>query len=1092
VVSFGLALVPTGSIGADEVRPIRFEKSTIEDGLSQNSVLAIHQDSTGFMWFGTEEGLDRFDGYDFVNYRHEPSDPSSISCSYVWAIAEDLRGDLWLATDGGGLSRWDRDRDSFESFRAGEDPSLGPSSDHIRSLVVGPSGLLWLATRDAGLNSFDPATGAFVHYRHDGERPSSIGDDRLFTIWIDGAGSVWVGTDRGLDRLNPETGEFTHYRHDPRDPASLSDDRIRTVVEDRLGALWVGTRDGGLNRLDPTTGDVRRYRHRPGDPGSLGHDRVRAILEDDSGRLWIGTVAGLGLYVPEEDRFVHYVHDPADPGSLSKDDVFSLYQDRGGVIWVGTQLGGVNRWNPTTFSFGHRRASAAAPGGLSHSNVMAFAEDRDGRHWIGTFGGGINIWERARGRFVQLRSDPRRSGALSSDLVMVLLRDRTGVMWVGTMDGGLDRFDPDDRSFTHHRHDPDDPRSLGSDGVMSLLEDSAGDLWVGTFGGGLNLLDRATWTFTRHVNDPTDGTSLSSDRVTCIAEDPSGGLWIGTDAGGLNFFDPRTRSFRRFVRDEAHPASLSSDTVFSLSIEPSGRVWIGTRGGGLNTLAELPPTGADPQFEVFSTRDGLPNDTIYGILPDGDDSLWVSTNRGLARMDRETGTFRAYRASHGLQADEFNFGAHHRSATGELFFGGINGFNAFHPDDIETNTAVPAVVLTAFLKLNKPVPVDGNVSQLDAIDLGFADDVVTFEFAALDFTAPRENRYAYMLEGFDQDWIDLDAVRRVTFTDLDGGDYRLRVKGSNNEGVWNEVGLDLPIRVAPPPWETWWAYLLYALGVGSVGFGLWWVQQRKLKREEEYSGRLELEVAERTQELEDRACELEDLNRKLVDASLTDSLTGLRNRRFLFEHVAKDIALVRRRYQEYARGGDSPSRVCDLAFLMVDLDHFKPINDSFGHAAGDRVLVDVRNLLLDACRDSDIVIRWGGDEFLVVGRDSEPSKAEILAERIRRSIEDHVFKLGDNRVARTTCSVGFACFPFVRRDPDALPWEQTLALADAALYSAKNTSRNAWVGYLSTPLSAQRRADIVRVVREEPNRARFEGLLEIRASIPPEKWVIKS
>jgi diguanylate cyclase (GGDEF)-like protein len=1085
-----IALSMTPAAEAAEARPIRFDRISIDDGLSQATILAMRQDSMGFMWFGTEEGLDRFDGYEFTHYRHDPADPASISCSYVWAIEEDSNGDLWLGTDGGGISRWNRATDTFVNYSADDEGSNGTSSGNIRALRIAPSGLIWIATRKAGLNSFDPVTGAFTHYRHDPSDPSSLGSDNLFGISIDSAGVVWVATDDGLDRLNQDGTGFTHYRNDPADPTSISSSRVRSVAAERSGALWVGTLEGGLNRLDSVTGTFDRFEHDPADARSISSNRVRAILEDEAGRLWIGTGDGLNLLDPVSGGFSRYGNDPADVTSLSTNDVISLYQDRGGVVWVGTQLGGVNRWNPAIWSFGHRRGLANDASGLTSTNVTSFSEDRAGQLWIGTVGGGVNVLDRVSGEYRHYGAGVGSGDGLSTDNVMALLNDHRGETWVGTLDGGVNRFNPADGTFTHYRHDPADPSSLGSDGVMSLFEDHQGVLWVGTFGGGLNRFDRATGAFARFTHDENDADSISSDRVTCIAQAPGGRLWIGTDAGGLNLFEPRSGSFTHFRNDESNPDSISSDTIFALRVDPSGRLWIGTRGGGLGSLAEMPSSPQNAVFSNYSTKDGLSNDTVYGIVPDTSGSLWMSTNRGLSRFDRTTGSFRNFRFSHGLQADEFNFGAHYRSTSGELMFGGINGFNAFFPERIETNTAVPPVVMTSYLKFNKPAQLDGPVSGLRGVDLGFRDDVVTFEFSALDFTAPSENRYAYMLEGFDDEWIDLGTVRRVTFTDLDGGDYVLRVRGANNEGVWNEAGLAFNLTVAPPPWKTWWAYTLYTLMLGAVVVGAWRFQQRKLQREEEYSGRLEEEVRERTGELETRAQELQSLNQQLVEASLTDSLTGLRNRRFLFEQVAKDIALVRRRYYELAQGIQQIN-VYDLVFMMVDLDHFKPINDNFGHAAGDQVLVDVRGLLLNACRDSDIVIRWGGDEFLVIGRDADPEKAETLAERIRSSIEDNVFELEDGQVARTTCSVGFACFPFVRDEPDALPWEQTLALADAALYTAKNTSRNAWVGYLSTPECAGRIPEVAKMVRDDPHQMRQQGLLEIRSSIPAERWVIQ-
>jgi diguanylate cyclase (GGDEF)-like protein len=599
------------------------------------------------------------------------------------------------------------------------------------------------------------------------------------------------------------------------------------------------------------------------------------------------------------------------------------------------------------------------------------------------------------------------------------------------------------------------------------------------FGGGISRYDRATGSFTNFTPDPDDPTALSSPRVTSFAQDLTGALWVGTDGGGLNLLDPTTGLFHHFNHDPRVATSLSSNTIYALHVDAAGTVWIGNRGGGLDRVEG---TSQDPEaivFRSYSTNDGLANSDVYGIQSDGQGQLWLSSNGGLTRLNPRFGTVKSFSRSHGLQANEFNFGAHFRSSSGELFFGGVNGFNSFFPTNLEQNPHAPEVALTSFLVNNLPADVDTPTSQLSDIELGYRDDVVTFEFAALDFADPEANQFAYMLEGFDADWTLADNIHRVTYTNLDAGNYVFRVKAANSDGVWNHNGLSLGVGVAPPPWKTWWAYTLYSLALLMVGFAFVRSQQRKVEREAEYSRRLEGEVDQRTTELRDRNAELKAVNRQLLEASLTDSLTGLRNRRFLFEQVAKDISLVRRRYYEVAAGKQQPE-IFDLVFMMVDLDHFKSINDNFGHAAGDQVLLEIRDLLLEACRASDVVIRWGGDEFLVVGRDADPQKAAVVAERIRTAIESKIFTLADGQIVRTTCSVGFACYPFVRSQPDTVTWEQVLQFADSALYAAKE-ARNAWVGYQSTATTLLNDG-VVRLIREAPEQLVIDGDLKMISS----------
>lgn len=1057
-ICYGLAiLLGNAPLLSAQDRPMAFERLSLEQGLSQSSVLSVFQDSRGFMWLGTEDGLNRYDGISFTTYRYDPSDSSSLPNNMVWAIAEDRDGDLWIGTEGGGVARWDRQSDRF--VRIGG-PAAGSAglSPRVRALHVAEDASLWIGTKDAGLARLEPRSGSLQRYRNDPGDATSLSHDGVYAIVPDRAGRLWVGTDGGLNRLDPRTGKFVRYVHDAARPDSLSDDRIRAIFEDRDGRLWVGTLGGGLNRLEPSGERFRRYLHDSAQPASLGHDRVRSILEDGAGRLWIGTDGGLELLDRQRAAFQHYRNDPTDPGSLGDSNVMSLYQDRGGLLWVGTRSAGVHKWNPATWSFGHRTSLPSNPAGLGDKMVTSFAEDRAGTIWIGTFGAGLHTMDRLSGEIRRLTA-PTAAGL--SDRVMSLASDPEGQLWIGTMDAGLSQLDPTTGRVTTYRHVPGDPRSLSADGVMALVLDNLGDLWVGTYGGGLDRFDASTGSFERFRHDPNNPGSLGADIVTCLLQDKSGALWVGTDGGGLSLFEGRSGEFIRFAHDPTNAASLGSNAVFSLHLDSGGRLWVGTRGAGLALLVAR--SGASATFKHFTQREGLANDVVYGILPDGDGQLWLSTNNGLSRFDPRSGAFKNYDASHGLQSREFNFGAHYRSGSGELFFGGINGFNAFNPQRLAGNSHVPPVVLTSFLKNNRAAETGEPLWQLDRIELDHRDDVVTLEFAALDYAAPRRNRYAYRLEGFDPEWVDLGNEHRVTYTNLPPGSYRFRVRAANSDGVWNEAGLGLPMLVPAPVWRRWWAYAGYALTFGGGLLGFVRVQQRKLEREAECAGRL---------------ADLETANQQLAEASLIDSLTGLRNRPFLFEHVSKDVDLVRRRYLALKRGNQAPT--FDLSFLMIDLDHFKVINDTCGHPAGDAVLRGVRKVLQSCCRHSDLLIRWEGDEFLLVGRDNDPEQVSVLAERIRAEIEAATFEIGEGRVARTTCSIGYSCYPFLHSDPEQHPWEDVLNLADAALYAAKVT-RNAWVGYLSTQrLQATALARAARI--DQPSQLLESGALRAVSS----------
>ncbi len=806
------ALAALAVFGARESRAqtpiIAFQRLSIEQGLPQSTVTCILQDRQGFMWFGTQGGLARYDGHGFTVYKHDRLDPDSLAGDYIRALLEDDAGDLWIGTEAGGLSRWHPETAAFTTYRHDpEDPSsLG--SNRVNKIYQDRFGDLWVGTSASGLDRYDRAAGTFEHFRHDPADAASLSDDRVRALYEDRLGIFWVGTLGGLNVLNRSTQTFTRIG---QDPASTNDLRVRAILEDRTGSLWVGT-EKGLDQLDRAALATVHHLTSEADPRE---SQIRALFEDRDGRLWAGTRGGLQLFDPESRSFLRYRNDRADPTSLSADDVTSIYQDRGGVLWFGTLNGGVNKWDPTAWSFAHTRRDPSAPSTLSSNAVFAFAEDSRGDLWIGTLGGGANRVDRESHRFTHYRHDPEVAGSLSDDRVTSLLLDRDGKLWLGTAAGGLNRFEAKTESFTRFAHDPDRPASLGSDGVMSLFEDSAGALWVGTFGAGLERFERQTQTFSHFRHRPGDATSLSNEQVSAIAEHASGTLWVGTLAGGLNLFDRSTETFRSFRSDPDRHDSLSSDAINVLHVDPQGALWIGTQGGGLDRLDRL-ATSREAIFRNYSERDGLPDSVINGIQGDADGNLWLSTNHGLSRFDPHAESFENYDASQGLQSNEFNVGAHYSSSDGELVFGGVNGFNAFRPDQLITNSTVPPIVLTSFLKFGQAVKLKTGTSHLAELELGHGDKVVAFEFAALDFTAPEKNRYAYQVEGLTEDWIDLGHYRRATLMNLATGRYSLRVKASNNDGVWNEEGLVLDISVRPPPWKTWWAYSLYALVLAGV------------------------------------------------------------------------------------------------------------------------------------------------------------------------------------------------------------------------------------------------------------------------------------
>jgi ligand-binding sensor domain-containing protein/signal transduction histidine kinase len=833
----------------DETSTIRFDRLSAQDGLSQNGVLTIWQDRIGFMWFGTEDGLNKYDGYDFTVYTHDPDDESTISDNLVSVIHEDQDGVLWLGTKSG-LDRFDRTSGTFSHYRNDPDDAHSLGGEWVVAMYEDREGVSWVGTNEGGLDRFDRAAGTFTHYRHDPDDTTSLADDAVGVITEDGDGTLWVGTDGGLNRFDRSTGTFHRYQHTLGDLHSLGGNEVSAIVEDNRGALWIGTEDGGLNRFDRDTETFVRYEHDPDDPSSLSHNRVRQVFEDSTGRLWIGTQNGLDLYDAKRDRFFHFQHNPSDPYSLSSNPVWAIYEDRTGVLWFATYGGGLNKYNRTTDQFTLYQHNPDLPNSLSENMVWSITQDRDGAVWIGTFNGGLNRLDRESGTFTVYRHDPEDPHSLGSDDVRALLEDKKGDLWIGTNGGGLNRFDRRRETFTHYQHDPDDPNSLSEDRVTTLLEDRSGRLWIGTRTQGMNRLDPGTGTFDRYTHDPDDPYSLSDDRVWALTENNGGALWVGT-LGGISVLDVNTNRFTRYLNNPDDPYSLGSDAIFAFHQDLAGTMWIGTWGGGLDRFDPATQT-----FSHYTEKNGLPDNVIYGIEADSVGCLWMSTNKGLVKFDPRSETFRTYDLRDGLQDNEFNWGAHYTGAHGEMFFGGIQGLNAFFPEQVTGNPHVPPVVVTSFSKLNRTVRTD--LAPGEQIQLSYRDDFISFEFAALDYTAPDKNQYRYMLEGQDADWVEAGSRRHVDYTNLKGGDYVFRVKGSNNDGVWNEEGATVYLTVVPPVWETWWfrgAALLLLVGALIGGYRL------RVRSIEERSRELEVQVAERTREIERRTQELEALYR---------------------------------------------------------------------------------------------------------------------------------------------------------------------------------------------------------------------------------------
>jgi ligand-binding sensor domain-containing protein/signal transduction histidine kinase len=847
------------STGGDAATSIRFEHVSVDEGLSDSNVYCALQDNVGFLWFGTGNGLNRYDGYSFTVFTHDPSDPQSLGADQVSALYQDQAGTLWIGTAGGGLNAFVREEGRF--IRHLHDPELPSlSANTVTAIVGGNLGQLWVATWGGGLDRFNPNTGEFIHYRASSGRLSS---DQVYTLYIGRSGILWIGTTKGLDKLDLPRGEFTHYEITPPDhPAG--EVSVRAITADPDGRLWLGTGGSGLFRFDPDNGSMTQFLIDPQDLEGYAYNDIVSLWLDRTGILWVGTNGG-GLYTFDRAAglFLRHPTDPRDSHSMSSNYIETIYQDRQDILWIGTQGGGINKYDRSSQGFTHYQNNPNDPNSLGHNRVLSVLEGRNGILWIGTDGRGLDQLDRQTGSFTHIQSVVGDQNTPSSNYISSIWEDHLGFLWLGTWGAGLDRFDPTTGMFVHFQADPDNPDSLSDQVIWPILEDRSGGLWIGTFGGGLDKLDRETGQFAHWRHSPDEPSTLLSDLVTSIFEDRTGTLWIGT-AGGVNRYVPETNGFVRYP--EGRDATTEPNTadqpgsITTIRQDATGALWVGNSARGIARLNV--ETG---EYEYLTEQNGLPSDMVASLEIDDQGFLWVGTAKGLAKVDPQTKRIWTYDERDGLQGYQFTLGCSHRGRDGELFFGGTTGLDVVHPPMIRENSFVPPIVLTKLTQGGSPLAGDATANQLDDIRLRWPNNYFEFEFAALNYIQPEKNQYAYMLDGFDADWIHTGNRRFGQYTNLPGGEYTLRIKGSNNDQVWNEPGTTIKITIVPPFWETWWFLATLGVVAGGTAFFSYRLRMRTVRAR---SHELETLVKERTAELRQKTHQLQEQTAELEERNI--------------------------------------------------------------------------------------------------------------------------------------------------------------------------------------------------------------------------------
>jgi ligand-binding sensor domain-containing protein/signal transduction histidine kinase len=828
---------------------LKITRISTEQGLPSLTVNCQLQDSNGFIWSGTNKGLARFDGYEFIVYQPNSEETSSISSHYISALYEDSLGFLWVGTDGGGLNRFDPRTETFIQYRHSSANTNSLSHNSVNSIVSAHEDQLWIATPN-GLNLFNPTTEIFTLYQHSPTDDFSLSSNEVVSLLSIDKANLWVGLENGgLNRFDFKSQKFEHFKINETNLSSLTITSMESMDKNKL---LVGTRNSGFYVFDVEHKSWLTYQYDSQDLLSLSDNSINVIFKDSHQRVWIGTNNGLSLFDVITKNFTSYYTDQSDTAGLGDDQIHSIIEDESGMIWFGTGHAGISLLNPSTIGFNSITHNANDASSITDNIINALAVDNDGGLWVAG-NKGLSYRKNKEDGFVHYLYDFDNPHGLNDKRIKSILIDNASNLWVGTKNGGLNFKKENSSTFKHYVNNVNDINSLSNNMVNSILQRTNGEIWISTKKG-LNRWQPKTDNFQRFFHQPENINSLSDDYIYQLFEDRQNRMWIATRYGGLNLWLDKTQSFQSFQTSIEDPNSINSSFISSIFQDLQGDLWIGTVGDGLSKGIISEKNGhLDIKFQNFTSEHDIMSDLIASIVADNSGVLWLSTTDGISRFDPVTKEFTNFGGIEGAQSGGYLINSSAVDEFGRVYFGGIKGVTRFTPEQIEINSKPPKLAFTGLRLANKPINIDFNdknalltqaLNYTKKITLNHSQTAFSFEFSTLHFTDPSSNEYAYQLVGYDKDWIYTDSTRRfASYTNLPAGEYTFNVKASNQDNTWNVSGVSLAVDILPPWWLTWWAKITSVITVISI---LYFSYRFRINLLTQQRQNLRIQVAERT------------------------------------------------------------------------------------------------------------------------------------------------------------------------------------------------------------------------------------------------------